>query len=91
MKKKYFQKMPNCTVKKKMKDRRIEIWTDLKRKHETLTRYIKNWAVSANVELCCSQLTLCGLTGLSLRNAQLFIYPNVGHKHKKDTTIESII
>jgi len=42
--------------------------------NETLTRYIKNWADSAEIELCNSHLTLCFLTSFSLRNAQLFIY-----------------
>jgi len=30
--------------------------------NETLTRYIKNWAVSTNFKGCSSHLTLCGLT-----------------------------
>jgi len=42
-----------------------------------LTRYIKNWADGAEIEWFNSHLTLCGLTDLMLRNAQLFIHPTV--------------
>ena len=30
---------------------------------QLLTRYIKNWADSAEIERCSPQLTLCGSTG----------------------------
>jgi hypothetical protein len=29
---------------------------------QLVTRYIKNWAVSAKFQVCSSHLTLCGLT-----------------------------
>ena len=46
----------------------------IRRKHETLTWYIKNWADSGIFKVKTFNQRFIGLIGLELRSAQLFIY-----------------
>ena len=48
-----------------------------------VTRYIKNWADSAEMQVCSSHLTLCGLT------VNRSVMPNFSYTHPLCTSEEN--
>jgi hypothetical protein len=46
-----------------------------KKEGQLVTRYIKNWAISAKFQVCSSHLTLCGLT------VNRSVLPNFSYTH----------
>jgi len=76
MKKRNFKKCPTARGKDKMKNRKIEILTDRKRKHETLTGGIFYCRDSAGFSVSTSNKLLCNLTGQCFEIGNKNIPPN---------------